>query len=579
MRAARAPLAALGGHPGTVAILCLGLAWGLVMHTMGWAQLGHYAQVRALADGRAEIDRWHWETGDKAWIDGHFYSVKSPGVAALTTPVYLAIEAAGGLEASRDAAATAARASEPRWTPNDGPPYASYGYDAARAERVQRRVEANTPVVWALTLIAAVIPAVGILFMVRRLGERFEPGYGAAAAITLGVATMLMVFAAEFFSHAISTALAFAAFALLVRERDAPSSLRLVAASGLLAGLAVSFEFQVGLVGAVLFFHAVLRDAAPRLRRAAAYAGGAIAGAIPVLLFNAWALGSPFKLAYGDAVAVIGRSGHQSLGLNDDGFFGITAPRLDAAADILLGGRGVLVLTPVLLAAAIGIVLLRRRGQRAHGNAIAAVAIVYLLYNAGYWQPFGGGTPGPRFLMPALPFLALGLAVAYRRLPALTVALAIPSALWMITASITFPLIGDQGPGLWLAMLADGTLEHTVATTLGVSSNWLAIGPVLLALAAAIWLAVTATPATHPGAIGPAAAALGGWVVVAVLGPSVAGQPVEPLQGDGLALLGVAIAAGVSTLALAALRYRERRREPDRGDSLTGELALGEPIS
>lgn len=579
MSAARGGLAGLRRRPGTVAILCLGLAWGLVIHSMGWAQLGHFAQVRAFADGRAEIDRWHWETGDKAWIDRHFYSVKSPGVAGLTAPAYLAIEAAGGLDLSREAATTASRSSEPRWNPNDTPPYTVYGFNYDRAQRVQHRIEANTPVVWVLTLIAAVIPSVAMLIMVRRLGDRLEPGYGAAAAITLGVATMLMIFAAELFSHAISAALAFGAFAMLTRERDGPPSLAAIAGAGGLAGLAVTFEFQVGLVGVVLFFHAVLRAATPRLRRAAAYAAGAVAGTIPVLAFNAWALGSPFKLAYGDAVEVLGRSGHASLGLNDDGFFGITAPRLDAAADVLLGGRGVFVLTPVLVAAAIGVWLMHRRGQRAEANVIAAVTIAYFLYNAGYWQPFGGGTPGPRFLMPTMPFLALGLAVAYRRAPALTLALAIPSALWMILASLTFPLIGDQGPGLWIEMLGDGTLEHTVLTTLGIESNWVAIAPVLLALAAAVWLAVAATPATRLGAIGPAAAALAGWVVLAVVGPSIAGQPVEPLQGDAVALLGVGVAAGLSAVVLAALRYRERRGEVPPAERLTGELALRERTS
>ena len=48
---------------------------------------------------------------------------------------------------------------------------------------------------------------------------------------------------------------------------------------------------------------------------------------------------------------------------------------------------------------------------------ILAVAAAYFVYNAGYWLPFGGGTPGPRFLIPMLPFLALGLAVAWRRWP------------------------------------------------------------------------------------------------------------------------------------------------------------------
>ena len=37
---------------GILAIVAIGIAWGSIMHSMGWAQLGHYAEVRALADGR-----------------------------------------------------------------------------------------------------------------------------------------------------------------------------------------------------------------------------------------------------------------------------------------------------------------------------------------------------------------------------------------------------------------------------------------------------------------------------------------------------------------------------------------------
>ena len=77
-----APVSVPARAPACSRIASLGIAWGLVMHSMGWAQHANYAQVRALADGQAEIDRWHWETKDKAWIDGHFYSVKAPGLAA-----------------------------------------------------------------------------------------------------------------------------------------------------------------------------------------------------------------------------------------------------------------------------------------------------------------------------------------------------------------------------------------------------------------------------------------------------------------------------------------------------------------
>ena len=329
MSAARRVAAWVRARPGTLAIVCIGIAWGAVIHTTGWAQLAHFAEVRAIASGSKTIDRWHWETGDIAWIDGHYYSVKSPGMAAISAPLYMLMDATGGRELAADAAGEAAKADQPRWTPNDGPPYTSYGFDAARAERVQLRVEDKTPVVWVLTLFAAVIPAVLLLIGVRRIADRLEPGYGTAAAITLGLCTILMVFAAEFFSHAISTALGFAAFAVLFAERRGPPRPWLIAAAGLLAGLAVTFEFQTGLVGAVLFFYALARDG--RVRRGAAYAAGALAGAVPALAFNAWALGSPFKLAYSQAVAVLGTNGHLSLGLNSGGFFGITLPRWDAA--------------------------------------------------------------------------------------------------------------------------------------------------------------------------------------------------------------------------------------------------------
>ena len=46
-------------------------------------------------------------------------------MAAISMPLYKLIDAAGGRELAADAAANASKAYEPRWVPNDGPPYAS----------------------------------------------------------------------------------------------------------------------------------------------------------------------------------------------------------------------------------------------------------------------------------------------------------------------------------------------------------------------------------------------------------------------------------------------------------------------
>jgi hypothetical protein len=569
------------------AIVTLGFAWAIVIHQLGWAQLGHFGQVRAFSDGRADIDPWHWETNDKAWVvtdgRGHFYSVKSPGVAALTTLPYMAIEALDGEKLARAAVANERKTAHPKWQPTSVVPLENMGYDVQRGLRVQARVEQETPIVWALALLAAVIPAVLLLLAVRWAADRFVPGYGTAAAITLGVATIVMTFAAEFFSHVISAGLAFAAFCVLMKERDGPPRRRPVFAAGLLAGLAVTFEFQTGLVGVVLIFYALSRRS-DRVPRAVAYAAGSFAGALPMLAFNLWAFGNPLKLAYSDAVAFPGRSGHDVLGLNSDGFFGITMPRLQSAGDLLFAGRGLLVLTPILVMAIVGVFLMRRR-HRAEANTILAVALVYFIYNSGYWLPYGGGTPGARFLIPALPFVAIGLAYAYRRLPALTLGLAIPSALFMVIGSLTYPLIGKQGIGTWADWLVQGRLEHTVLTAFGVTNAWLAIAPFFAALAIAIVLAVRATPGSALSDYRWAVPAVVGWSVVAALAPSLSSyEPSFIERGNSSALWLVAAGALISLLTLTALRLREGRTQPKsqaaaREPVVPGGLALDEPSS
>ena len=175
----------LRGRAGIAAIVFLGLAWGLTMHAMGWAQTAFYAQTRALADGGTEIDRWHWETQDKAWIDRHYYSVKAPGLSAVTSPAYLGLDAIGARRWARDAARNARRTDHPRWTfaASTAPPFGEFGHRVDRARRVWDRIEVGAPMVWALTLVGAVIPAVLLLLGVRWVADRIEPGYGTAAAV------------------------------------------------------------------------------------------------------------------------------------------------------------------------------------------------------------------------------------------------------------------------------------------------------------------------------------------------------------------------------------------------------------
>jgi hypothetical protein len=66
-------------------------AWAVLVQASGANQSSHYALVRALDQGTPIIDRWHQETFDKSWYEGHFYSVKAPGLAFATLPWFTAL--------------------------------------------------------------------------------------------------------------------------------------------------------------------------------------------------------------------------------------------------------------------------------------------------------------------------------------------------------------------------------------------------------------------------------------------------------------------------------------------------------
>ena len=231
----------------------------------------------------------------------------------------------------------------------------------------------------------------------------------------------------------------------------------------------------------------------------------------------------------------------------------------------------------MLVMAVIGVVLMRRSGHRAEAWTIAAVAIAYFLYNAGYWQPYGGGTPGPRFLIPALPFVAIGLAFAYRRSRRPPWRWRSPRG-WMVVATITYPLLGEQGTRSWVRLSPAGCSSTRCSRRRDRSE--LARDPALpVADRRRDRLRRHRDPAARPvdrADLATAAGALAAWVVVAVLGPTIAGDPVTPLDGgsESFVLIGAgALLAALVLLALPALADPSSGRRPRRRPA---ELALGD---
>jgi hypothetical protein len=152
--------------------------------------------------------------------------------------------------------------------------------------------------------------------------------------------------------------------------------------------------------------------------------------------YNLGAFGSPLHLSYRYVTGFAEQQRH--------GFFGIGVPTPRGIVKTLLAPHGLLLESPVLVLAAAGLVLLWRRGLRPESALCAAVAVAFAASAAGYFDPYGGTSPGPRFFVPALPFLALGLAPAYARWPRLTAVAALVSVGAMMYECATWAAPGDD---------------------------------------------------------------------------------------------------------------------------------------
>lgn len=263
-------------------------------------------------------------------------------------------------------------------------------------------------------------------------------------AVVLGAATVLWPYGTSFYSEAfVACGLTWATvFLLAARGREGRAAAwRIVTACVLVAltGLvkATAIVLLPGFVAAVLCEPS--RPPRSRMRAAAALAAAMLAAGLIHAGYNLARFGSPFDFGYAWAETVSGGR-----------------PRPFSPGDLPRGllvllaspGKSLFVWAPALVLAVLRLRAAWRRDRGLVAGMAASTAIA-LGYYGSYFFPEGGYAHGPRHLVPLVPLLLLGLAVAppdtRRRRTALLAAAAAGFLVAALAVSTSF--LQDQAMG------------------------------------------------------------------------------------------------------------------------------------
>jgi hypothetical protein len=327
--------------------------------------------------GTVSIDGFEICTGDRAYVNGHYYSDKLPGLSFLAIPPYVAAKYVLKLP--------------------DHPvkPAKAFPYRAADY--------------WATLGTAGLATALaGALLTILAGDLGCGPRRAALIGLAYGLATPAYAYATLAYGHQVTAAALLGAFALL--WRPASDSLKVVRAglAGFLAAGASAVELQVAPVSAILGLWCVALVLTRRwpIRALSSFMMGASLPMLVVLIYNFVAFGSPWDMGYFHEDLKQFQQVH-----NAGNRLGLGRPNWGLLRALLWGGhRGLFFYAPILLLSVPGWIVLAVRRSWAAVVVSAAVCAAVLLVNLSYPEWTGGWSTGPRLLIPLIPFGMLPVA-------------------------------------------------------------------------------------------------------------------------------------------------------------------------
>jgi len=365
---------------GVILFVAFMLLWALLtkVHTHSWQEESRMATVQALVEqGTFIIDHTEFNrTGDKVFVNEHFYSDKTPLLSVVAAGAYAILHNVFGLTLD--------------------PTICVPDEDLAACRAFTPMGTRLTAFYWlTLIFIGGSASLLVVLFWHAMLNAGASGTLATALAVTLGLASPIAPYSIVFAGHVPAALCLFAGLFLLRRE---PSRLRLFC-----AGLLISLAANIDLTVAIFIIAFGLWVVFIRWRMLLPYTLGVLVPFALNAAINYWAAGTIMPLYFDPkAYDFVGTVLNTTVG-GTNGFYSWEFGAR-YTYDMFVGQRGLFSFTPILIFAFVGIaVAIRQRQLRGLALTVLFGSLAFAAYLILRTDNFGGLAWGTRWFVPLVP--------------------------------------------------------------------------------------------------------------------------------------------------------------------------------
>lgn len=362
-------------------------------------------------DGTVTIDRYHYNTVDKSYRDGHYYAGAAPGPALLGILPYLALKMA-----------TAIR-----------PVSAFSQYNVTDYIRREMGME-NAPDEFIaqypfsdfvlahiiITAFVASLSAAGVTVLLFQMfgWQRTPMGRRLWITAVYAFGAITFFYASRLYAHMPAVFFCLGGFYILWSIRHNRLPVRWGGAAGLMLGLSVLMEYTTAPMVCIIGLYGLL-TLADRRRLTEFVVGGIIPGLF-LCGYHYICFGSPFSTPYSFPMSPENPGPH--VDQMDVGIGGFGLPGINSLWGLSFSPhRGIFIYMPILIIAVYSLFIQLKdtaSPYRLEWRIIATGCAMQFLFNASminFW--FAGYVWGPRYLIPLIPFLFLAIGPNVHRIP------------------------------------------------------------------------------------------------------------------------------------------------------------------